>query len=74
MRARNISATDRLLSESEFAALKQLSKSFARGTISEQISGRLVSLGYARDFMSNLVITDEGLSRLTLGRGDGASR
>jgi hypothetical protein len=70
--ARSLSAAEHPLSEVEFAALKQLSKSFARGTIVEQISGRLIRLGYAKEFMSNLIITDEGLSRLAIGNGRGS--
>jgi hypothetical protein len=61
-------ATHDKLSEDEFAALTQLSKSFARGTVVEQISSRLVKLGYAKEFMSNLMITDSGLARLALGQ------
>ncbi len=58
-----------MLNAAEFAALKQLSKSFSRGTIIAPISNRLIKLGYAKDFMSNLIITDEGLSRLVKGNG-----
>jgi hypothetical protein len=63
-------ATKTPLSVVEFTALKQLSKSFARGTIINDIRTRLIKLGYAKDFMSNLIITDEGLLRLALGNGD----
>jgi hypothetical protein len=56
------------LSDDEFAVLTQLSKSFARGTVSEAISGRLKSLGYAKELMGSLMITDSGSTRLVAGR------
>jgi hypothetical protein len=62
------------LNEGEFAALQQLSRSFARGTVGELISQRLIKLGYAKEFMSNLIITDGGLSRLAMGNSSGDPR
>jgi hypothetical protein len=58
------------LSEDDFSALKQLSKSFSRGTVVPRISERLIKLGYAKDFMGNLIITDSGLMRLAAGSHD----
>jgi hypothetical protein len=55
------------LTHDEFDALRQLSKSFSRGTIVPPISSRLVELGYAKEYMDNLMITDSGLSRLASG-------
>jgi hypothetical protein len=62
------------LNEDEFVALQQLSRSFARGTVGELISQRLIKLGYAKEFMSNLIITDGGLSRLAMGNSSGDPR
>jgi hypothetical protein len=69
-----VSAVEYPLSEVEFAALKQLSRSFARGTIGGAISSRLIRLGYVKDFMSNLIITESGLLRLAMGNGRGEFR
>ena len=57
-----------LLSVDEFAALKQLGMSFARGTVPLHISDRLKSLGYASEIMGNLIITDSGSARLATGQ------
>lgn len=63
-----MTAIDQLpLNEDEFAALKQLSMSFSRGTVVPRVSERLIKLGYAKDFMGNLIITDSGLKRLATG-------
>jgi hypothetical protein len=56
------------LSDDEFATLKQLSLSFARGTVPSRISDRLKSLGYANEIMGNLIITDNGSARLATGQ------
>jgi hypothetical protein len=56
------------LSVDEFAALKQLGMSFARGTVPLRISDRLKSLGYASEIMGNLIITDSGSARLATGQ------
>lgn len=69
MSAKSILAVGHPLSENEFSALRQLSRSFARGTIAEKISRRLIALVYATDFMSNIIITNEGLSRFSIGDG-----
>jgi hypothetical protein len=55
------------LSDDEFATLKQLSMSFARGTVPLRISNRLKALGYASEVMGNLIITDNGSARLATG-------
>jgi hypothetical protein len=64
-------AVEHPLSKVEFAALKQLSRSFARGTIGGAISSRLIRLGYVKDFMNNLIITESRLLRLAMGNGKG---
>jgi hypothetical protein len=56
------------LSVDEFAALKQLGMSFARGTVPLHISDRLKSLGYVSEIMGNLIITDSGSARLAAGQ------
>jgi hypothetical protein len=56
------------LSDDEFAILKQLSMSFARGTVPSRISDRLKVLGYASEIMGNLIITDNGSARLAIGQ------
>jgi hypothetical protein len=56
------------LSADEFAALKQLGMSFARGTVPLRISDRLKRLGYASEIMGNLIITDSGSARLATGQ------
>lgn len=53
------------LTKAEFAALKQLGLSFSRGTIIHVIRDRLMALGYARELMGNLMITNAGNARLT---------
>ena len=55
------------LTDDEFAALRQLGRSSARGTIAPEISNRLKSLGYANEIMETLIITDKGSARLTEG-------
>jgi hypothetical protein len=55
------------LSADEFAILRQLSKSFARGTVSSDISKRLRALGYAAELMGNLILTDRGSAKLAMG-------
>ena len=56
------------LDEDEFAALRQLGRSSARGTIATAIGKRLKSLGYANEIMETLIITDRGSARLAFGR------
>jgi hypothetical protein len=58
---------DDVLSVDEFAALKQLGMSFARGTVPSRISDRLKTLGYAAELMGSLIITDNGSARLATG-------
>ena len=55
------------LDEDEFAALTQLGRSSARGTIAPAIGHRLKALGYANKIMETLIITDKGSTRLAAG-------
>jgi hypothetical protein len=50
--------------QAEFAALMQLGKSFSRGTILPAIRNRLMKLGYAREVLGSLLITNAGTARL----------
>lgn len=56
------------LTADEFAMLKQLGVSFSRGTVPLDIKARLQELGYARELMGNLIITDSGSVRLAAGQ------
>ena len=59
-----ITSSSEALSADEFAALKQIGMSFSRGTIPRGIRERLILLGYAREILSYLTITNAGLARL----------
>jgi len=55
------------LSPAEFESLRELSKGLGWQTIPAQHSAKLLSLGYAREAVGGLIITDLGQSRLTDG-------
>ena len=55
------------LSPAEFESLRELSKGLGWQTIPAQHSAKLLSLGYARDAIGGLMITDLGRSRAADG-------
>ncbi|MDB5610629.1 MAG: hypothetical protein JWP25_7529 [Bradyrhizobium sp.] len=62
------SPTPEPLSSDEFAALKALSVSLPPPTIPGDIESRLLQLGYIEEVLGNLVLTDEGVKRIDLGK------
>ena len=55
------------LDDEEFAALRQLGRSSARGSIATAIGDRLKTRGYANEIMETLIITAKGSARLAAG-------
>jgi len=56
------------LSEDELRALKQIGDARSRSTIRTGVRERLIAKGYAKDVLGSLVITDEGMLRLVMGK------
>ena len=56
------------LSRDEFSALMGVSVSPPSRTMPAEIQSRLLKLGYIEDVLGNLVITDDGVKRIALGR------
>jgi hypothetical protein len=56
------------LSRDEFAALMTVSVSPPSRSIPGDIQSRLLELGYIEDVLGNLVVTDDGVKRIALGK------
>jgi hypothetical protein len=56
------------LSSAEFAALKDVSVSPPSRAIPGRIQSQLLRLGYVQEVLGNLVITDDGIERLAVGK------
>jgi hypothetical protein len=56
------------LSSDEFAALMTVSVSPPSRSIAGDIQSRLLDLGYIEDVLGNLVVTDDGVKRIALGK------
>jgi len=51
------------LTREEFAALKQISDGRNHITITAEIRERLILIGYAKEVLGGLIVTDEGMLR-----------
>jgi hypothetical protein len=56
------------LSSDEFATLKAVSVSPLSRAVPGPIQSQLLRLGYVAEVLGNLVITDDGIRRLALGK------
>jgi hypothetical protein len=56
------------LSSDEFAALKAVSVSPPSRAVPGPIQSQLLRLGYVQEVLGNLVVTDEGIKRIALGK------
>ena len=59
------------LTREEFAALKQIDDAGKPGTIPAKIRERLILIGYAKEVLGGLIVTDEGMLRIVMGTVDG---
>jgi hypothetical protein len=50
----------------EFAALKQIDDAGKHGTITAKIRKRLILIGYAKEVLGGLIVTDEGMLRIVM--------
>jgi hypothetical protein len=57
-----------VLTKEEFRALKQIGDARERGTIPAKIRDRLILIGYAEEVLGNLVITEDGMMRIVMGK------
>jgi hypothetical protein len=56
------------LTPEEFAALKQIGDARTHGTIPAKIRERLISIGYVKEVLGGLTVTDEGMLRIVMGK------
>jgi hypothetical protein len=56
------------LSEVELDALRQIAAHPATRCIPARIQSRLIDLGYAKEVLGGLVLTDDGLQRIAFDR------
>jgi hypothetical protein len=61
-------STPEPLSSAEFAASKDVSVSPPSRAILGRIQSQLLRLGYVQEVLGNLVIADDGIERLALGK------
>ena len=61
------------LTREQFAALKQISDGRNHITITAEIRERLILIGYAKEILGGLIVTDEGMSRIVMGNLKGTS-
>jgi hypothetical protein len=54
------------LTREEFAALKQIDDAGKHGTITAKIRKRLILIGYAKEVLGGLIVTDEGMLRIVM--------
>ena len=57
-----------VLTKEEFCALKQIGDARERETIPAKIRDRLILIGYAEEVLGNLVIADDGMLRIAMGK------
>jgi hypothetical protein len=60
------------LTREEFAALKQIGDARKHETIPAKIRERLILIGYAKEVLGGLIVTDEGMLRIVMGTVDGS--
>jgi hypothetical protein len=56
------------LSDIEFDALRQIAAHPATLHISAHVQSRLINIGYAKEVLGVIVLTDDGLQRIAMGR------
>jgi hypothetical protein len=56
------------LTNEEFKALQQIGDAREKRAIPSQIRKRLIDLGYAKDVLGGLVVTEEGMLRIVMGK------
>jgi hypothetical protein len=56
------------LNDFEFEALRQIAAHPATRRIPSRIQSRFKDIGYAKEVLGGLVLTDEGLQRLGVGK------
>jgi hypothetical protein len=56
------------LTEEEFKALKRIGDARAKGAISDKMRDRLIEIGYAKEVHGDLVVTEEGMLRIVVGK------
>ena len=61
------------LTREEFAALKQIGDARKHETIPAKIRERLILIGYAKEVLGGLIVTDEGMLRIVMGNLKGSS-
>jgi hypothetical protein len=62
------------LTREEFAALKQIGDGREPGTIPAKIRERLILIGYVKEVLGGLIVTDEGMKRIVMGNLNGTSQ
>ena len=61
------------LTREEFAALKQIDDAREYETIPVEIQERLILIGYVKEVLGGLIVTDEGMLRIVMGNLNGTS-
>jgi hypothetical protein len=56
------------LTREEFAALKQIGDARKHGTTPAKIRERLILIGYVKEVLGGLIVTDEGMLRIVMGK------
>jgi hypothetical protein len=56
------------LSDVELEALRQIAEHPAKSHISAHVQSRLKDVGYAKEVLGGLVLTDDGLQRIAIDR------
>jgi hypothetical protein len=62
------------LTREEFAALKQIGDAMKHETIPAEIRERLILIGYVKEVLGGLIVTDEGMMRIVMGNLNGTSQ
>jgi hypothetical protein len=62
------------LTPEEFAALKQIGDARQHRTIPAKIRERLILIGYVKEVLGGLIVTDEGMKRIVMGNLNGTSQ
>ena len=67
-RWRNVGVCMEPLSPEEFVSLKEVSKGMTKRIIPNGHQDRLIAVGYLKEVLGGLTLTDPGLMRLAIGR------
>jgi hypothetical protein len=66
--AAHIRSMPETLTTEEFKALKQIGDARAKGSIPTKNRDRLIEIGYAKEVLGSLVITEDGMLRIVTGK------